>query len=228
MTTFVLIPGAGGQAWYWHRLAAQLEGRGHVAVAVDLPADDDTAGLAAYADAVVAAVVSTRAPVVLVAQSMGGLTAPLVCGRLPVELLVLVNAMIPLPGETGGEWWTVTGQGAAQAAYWKQEGITGDPGDPAVSMWHDLPADVVAAAQGQPFAQSGRPFTDPWPLTAWPGVPTRVVVGRDDRLFPSQFQRRLAGERLGIAVDEIPGGHLVALGHPVELADRLEDYVRSM
>ena len=51
-TTFVLIPGAGGQAWYWHRLAAELDRRGHRAVAVDLPTDDDTAGLAAYADAV--------------------------------------------------------------------------------------------------------------------------------------------------------------------------------
>ena len=85
-TTFVLVPGAGGDTWYWHRLVAQLESRGHRAVAVELPAADDSAGLDAYADTVAAAV-DGDSPVVLVAQSMGGLTAPLVCARVPVRLL---------------------------------------------------------------------------------------------------------------------------------------------
>ena len=37
MSVFVLIPGAGGVAWYWHRVVLELEARGHEAVAVDLP-----------------------------------------------------------------------------------------------------------------------------------------------------------------------------------------------
>jgi pimeloyl-ACP methyl ester carboxylesterase len=220
-TTFVLIPGAGGQAWYWHRLVAELERRGHSATAVDLPAGDESAGLSAYTDTVVAAI-GDRSPVVLVAQSMGGLTAPLVCARVPVELLVLVNAMVPLPGETGGEWWTATGQAEAHAAHARQEGL---PDDPDADFFHDVPAEVARYAQAQPFAQSTRPFEDPWPLTGWPDVPTRVVVGRDDRFFPADFQRRIAAERLGIEADETPGGHLVALSRPVELADRLEGYL---
>ncbi|MFL6097382.1 MAG: alpha/beta fold hydrolase [Blastococcus sp.] len=227
MTTFLLVPGAGGQAWYWHRLVPELERRGHGAVAVDLPADDETAGLAAYADTVVAAA-GRGSPLVVVAQSLGGLTAPLVCARLPVDLLVLVNAMVPLPGETGGDWWTVTGQRAARVAYWDREGIDGDPEDDAVMYFHDVPADVTAAAMQQPFAQSGRPLADPWPLSAWPDVPTKVVVGRDDRVFPAEFQRRIAAVRLGLTVDEVPGGHLMALARPVELADRLEDYLGSI
>ena len=226
MTTFVLVPGAGGQAWYWHRLVPELERRGHGAVAVDLPADDETAGLAAYADAVVTAA-GRRSPLVVVAQSMGGLTAPLVCGRLPVELLVLVNAMIPLPGETGGDWWTVTGQRNARSEYWMREGIAGDPDDDAVMYFHDVPADVTAVAISQEFAQSGRPLEEPWPLAAWPDVPTRVLAARDDRVFPAEFQRRVAEKRLGLVPDELPGGHLVALSRPVELVDRLEDYLRA-
>ena len=226
MTTFVLVPGAGGDAWFWHRLAPELERRGHVAIPVELPTDDDTAGLAAYADTVVAAA-GDHAPVVLVAQSMGGLTAPLVCDRLDVTLIVLLNAMIPLPGETGGDWWTVTGQSAARAAYWERAGIAGDPDDDAVMYFHDVPADVTATAMQQELTQSMRPFEDPWPLSAWPDVPTRVLTGRDDRLFPAEFQRRVAQERLGLVPDELPGGHLVALSRPVEVADRLEDYLRS-
>ena len=220
MTTYVLVPGAGGQAWYWHRLVAELERRGHTAVAVDLPSDDETAGLAAYTDAVVAAI-DGRAPVVLVAQSMGALTAPLVCARVPVERLVLVNPMIPRPGETGGEWWTVTGHDRAMAENAVAMGLDADPGDQDTFFFHDVPAEVVAAAFEQPFAQSGRPFEDPWPLERWPDVPTHVVSGRDDRFFPVGFVRRLAAERMGCAVDEVPGGHLVALSRPVELADYL-------
>ena len=202
--TFVLVPGAGGSAWYWSRLVPELTGRGFPAVAVDLPADEDTAGLAAYADAVVAAAADAE-DVVLVAQSMGGLTAPLVVDRLPVRLLVLLNAMVPRPGETGGDWWTATGHDV--------------PASDEVFL-HDVPAEVLATAP--PLRdQSGTPFGDPWPLPAWPDVPTVVLAGRDDRFFPLDFQRRVAAERLGLEVQEVPGGHLAALSRPVELAERL-------
>src|SRR5215212_357324 len=133
MTTFVLVPGAGGDTLFWHRLVAELEGRGHCALPVGLPVRDDSAGLEAYADTVVAAI-GGRAPLVLVAQSMGGLTAPLVCDRVPVDLLVLVNAMVPRPGETGGEWWTATGQGVAAGGLARRphpaRGGTGGPAVP--------------------------------------------------------------------------------------------------
>ncbi len=123
--TFVLIPGAGGSATYWYRLVEELSQRGREAIAVDLPAADDSAGLAEYADAVVAAI-GDRNRIVLVAQSMGGFTAPLVCERVPVELLVLLNAMVPAPGESPGQWWENTGQPAAAAAFAASEG--GRPG----------------------------------------------------------------------------------------------------
>jgi pimeloyl-ACP methyl ester carboxylesterase len=222
---FVLIPGAGGEAWYWHRVVAELEGRGRAAVAVDLPAADDGAGWAEYADAVVAAAADVAAPV-LVAQSMGGFTAPLVATRRPVRMIVLVNAMIPAPGESGGAWWDAVGQPAARAELAAAQGrAVGDDVDVLVDFFHDVPADVTDAAmrRGDPV-QSATPFTQPWPLAAWPDVPTRVLAGRDDRLFPLELQRRVAQERLGLPVDEIPGGHLVALSRPRELVDRLETY----
>ena len=87
--TFVLIPGAGGSAWYWHLVAPLLQLSGHEAVLVSLPAADDAAGLPEYAAAVVRAI-GNRDPrrVVLVAQSMAGFTAPLVCQQVPVALMV--------------------------------------------------------------------------------------------------------------------------------------------
>ena len=87
---FVLVPGAGGEAWYWHLLVPKLQERGHEVIAVDLPAADDRAGLPEHAAAVVRAI-GGRDPrrLVLVAQSLGGFTAPLVCQQVPVASLVL-------------------------------------------------------------------------------------------------------------------------------------------
>lgn len=59
---------------------------------------------------------------------------------------------------------------------------------------------------------------------AWPDVPTKFLLCRDDRFFPADFMRRVVRERLSITPDEIDGGHLVALSRPKELADRLEEY----
>jgi pimeloyl-ACP methyl ester carboxylesterase len=215
--TFVLVPGAGGQAWYWHRLVPELARRGSEAVAVDLPAGSDDVGLDGYTDVVLAAAEGLD-DVVVVAQSMGALVGPLVCTRRPVRMLVLLNAMIPMPGETGHAWWTESGLPRFRA----------EPADMTETFFHDVPPEVTAQAfaRGEP-PQSSRPFDDPWPLPAWPDVPTRVLAGRDDRFFPLAFQQHLARTRLGLDVDEIPGGHLVALSRPDALAERLAGYAKG-
>ena len=225
--TFVLIPGAGGEAWFWHRLVAELERRGHAAVRRRPARGRRRAPGGPSTPTPWSRRRATLDDVVLVAQSMGGFTAPLVCDRLPVRLLVLLNAMIPVPGETGGAWWENTGQAKAYAELAAAQGrVVSDGIDVVVDFFHDVPADVTAEAmRGRPGAVV-TPFSQPWPLDRWPDVPTRVLVGRDDRLFPLEFQRRVARERLGLDVDEIPGGHLAALSRPVELADRLEAYAR--
>src|SRR5215510_5203798 len=114
MATFVLVPGAGGVAWYWHRVVPLLKESGHDAVAIDLPGDGKQSGLASYADLIVESIAGRR--VILVAQSLAGFTAPLVCERVLVRMLTFVNAMIPLPGEMAGQWWENTGSTAARMA----------------------------------------------------------------------------------------------------------------
>jgi pimeloyl-ACP methyl ester carboxylesterase len=224
VATFVLIPGAGGLAWEWHRLQPELEALGHAAVPIDLPAGDDSAGLAEYADAVANAI-GDRTGAVLVAQSFGGFTAPLVAERVAVDLLVLLNAMIPKAGETFGEWWSNTGQGPAQREYAAQLGLTpADLEDDRVVYYHDLPDDLVEMAVLLDSPQSSTPLDQPWPLERWPDVPTRVISGQDDRMFPAAFQRRVARERLGITPDPVAGGHMVALANPVGLAELLDGY----
>lgn len=225
MATFILIPGAGGVAWYWSRVKPLLEEAGHHAIPVDLPGDDKTAGLPAYADRVVA-VAGDRDDVVLVAQSLGGFTAPLVCERFPVRSLIFVNAMIPLPGETAGDWWDHTGATAARDEAARRGGYSATF-DLETYFLHDVPPEV--ARQGEPYQrdQSGTVFGDPCTFAAWPRVPIHAIVGRDDRFFPADFQIRVSRERLGIEAELLPGGHLMALSNPGVLAERLLRYATA-
>ena len=107
---------------------------------------------------------------ILVAHSLGGFTAPLVCARTTVRRLIFVNPIIRQPGEIAGAWWIIL-----------------------VLRDRALPRPIAAAMH--------------------------VIASTDDRLFALDFQRRISRERLGQDVEVVPGGHLVALTHPVELVD---------
>ena len=220
MTTFLLLPGAGGDPAYWDLLAPELDRLGHLPVPVDLPQHDEAYGWADLTDVAVATLHRAAGPaergdLVVVAQSMGAYVGPLVCEREPVRLLVLLNPMIPLPGESGADWWRATDHAARRAA-------TGlGPFDPVDDFFHDVPDPVAAAVQSSDRQPSDRSFAEPWPARSWPDVPTVALQGADDRLFPLPFQRAVARERLGTEVETLPGGHLVALSRPVELAARL-------
>jgi pimeloyl-ACP methyl ester carboxylesterase len=214
MATFVLIHGAGDVGWYWHLVEAELRERGHDVVAPDLPCDDQSAGLTEYADSVVEAI-GDRTDLVVAAQSFGAFTAPLVCERVAVDLLVLVAPMIPVPGEAPADYWTDT--------RYEQE-VRERYDDEIALFYQDVPPELASEALKHGRAQSEARMHEPLPLEAWPDVPTRVLLCRDDRLFPAPFLRRVAYERLGITPDEIDGGHTPALSRPKELADRLEAY----
>jgi pimeloyl-ACP methyl ester carboxylesterase len=219
VTTYVLIPGAGGAAWYWHRVVPLLQDAGHEAIAVDLPGDDDAAGLPEYARLVVSAI-GGRNGVVLVAQSLGGFTAPLVAAAAGVRALVFVNAMIPSPGETPGAWWDNTGSIEARKIAAEQGGY-GTDFDEAVYFLHDVPPEVVADGARHQRPEADAVFGSVCDFGAWPSVPIRVVAGADDRFFPVEFQRTVARDRLGLEADVLPGGHLITLAQPVRLTDYL-------
>jgi pimeloyl-ACP methyl ester carboxylesterase len=132
--------------------------------------------------------------------------------------------MTPVPGETPGQWWDATGQpraresadlAAGRDTQWSEE----------THFFHDLPDDLREVARTGGRAPSATPFGQPAEFTAWPSIPMRVIVGRDDRFFPLEFQQRVIRERLGAAPEVMDGGHLLALSRPAELADRLEAFV---
>jgi len=220
----VLVPGAGGTAWYWHRVVPLLEGAGHTAAAIDLPGDDEAAGLPEYAELVLAGA-DGHDDVVLVGQSLGAFSAVLAARDLvargtPPRSLVLLNAMIPVPGETPGAWWDDVDQAtarveAARAGGWREEF------DLDTCFLHDVDPDV--AAEGEPYQrpEADVVFSSVCDIDRWPDVPTVVISGADDRFFPLALQQRLARERLGVEPRVVPGGHLAALSEPEAFVDAL-------
>jgi pimeloyl-ACP methyl ester carboxylesterase len=217
--TFILIPGAGGTAWYWHRVLPLLQAAGHQAIPVDLPADDPEAGLAEYARLVTRAA-DGLGNVVLVAQSLGGFTAPLAAAKLDLRALVFVNAMIPVPGETPGEWWDAVGSEESRREAAERGGYPVEF-DLETYFLHDVPAEVAAAGEKYQRAESDAAFASACDFPAWPRMPIRVASGADDRFFPVGFQRAVARDRLGVDADVLPGGHLNALSQPQALAGYL-------
>ena len=223
MATFILIPGAGGAAWYWSRVAPLLTAADHEAIAVDLPADDPAAGLSAYADLVIAAI-DGRRDAVLVAMSLGGFTAPIVAERAPLRGLVFVNAMIPVPGETAGAWWDNTGSEAARAEAARKGGYSRTSTSTHISC-------TTYRRRSRPKASNTSATRQPSPSTnrvrsargrAYRSMSSPAATTGSSR---SDFQRRVARERLGVDADVLPGGHLMALSNPEGLAEQLLRYL---
>jgi pimeloyl-ACP methyl ester carboxylesterase len=92
---------------------------------------------------------------------------------------------------------------------------------------HDVPEDVARAGESKQRPEAKIVFQQPCAFERWPDIPMQVVLGQDDRFFPSDFQERVASERLNKPAKQIPGGHLVALSHPRELSATLLEYAKT-
>lgn len=210
MTDFLLVPGAGCDSGYWHLVVDRLQQLGHRGVPVQLPCDDDSAGLDAYARCILDAARGLDEPVI-VAHSFGGFSAALAAARMPARLLVYSSAMIPAPGERGSDWFAHTGWQAAS--------------DDFASLFY---SDIEPREKASTFErrQSDTPGSEPWPLSELPAVPTRAIAFADDRFFPIDFMNTVIADRLGVTPDIVPGGHLAMISHPDELASSLVSYLQ--
>ena len=142
------------------------------------------------------------------------------CDRVETRGLVLVNAMVPAPGETPGEWWEATGAVNARVAAAKAEGYDSEF-DLATYFLHDLAAEDAAAVLTNPGEEADIVFGQPCAVATWPDVPTAGIIGSGDRFFPVRFQQQMLKERAGIEATVISGGHLLALANPDGLVEAL-------
>jgi pimeloyl-ACP methyl ester carboxylesterase len=173
-------------------------------VAPDLPCDDESAGWDEHADAVLNAL-GGDGDLRVVAHSLGGFTAALVCSRIPAESLTYVAGMVPEPGETLMQYFANTATPAG-------------PEDPIEAFLADLPREDAEAALAAARPQVARASEEPLPIERRPEVPTRYLLCRQDRTFPPEWTRGMVRERLDIVPDEIDGAHCPFLSRPLDLA----------
>ena len=211
MTTFALVHGGAHGAWCWERVIAELEVRGHLGVAADLPCEDDAAGAATYAAAVERALPDET--VVLVAHSLGGLTVPLVAAARPTLRMIFVSALLPVPGASFRDQ-----QEKEEIMFPYVGGRAG-----LRERFYDRCAPEDAdRAMGLLRRQSETPFVEVTPLEAWPDVPaSSIVCGADRALIPA-WSIRAARERLGVEpIVLADSDHSPFLSRPAELTDLL-------
>ena len=136
----------------------------------------------------------------VVGQSFGAFTAPLVAERLDADAIVLVAGMVPAPGERPDDWWEHVGYAEAVATRGETDGPdrVEETEDPFTLFYADVPRALAAEALGHERAHpSPAAGSAPWPLAAWPRARVTSVVCARDRFLPPDLQRRLARERLG-------------------------------
>jgi pimeloyl-ACP methyl ester carboxylesterase len=225
-TTFVLIPGAGADPRVYGATIEALRELGHEGIAPPLPLEEAAAAPSDHAEAILAALGDPPPrSLVVVGQSLGAYSATIAAARLRPARLVLLAPMIPAPGETAGQWWEGTGHGEAIAPLTARLGSPSEWDEAAMAevFYHDVDEATLAASAEYEGVPSEGLFEEPLPLETWPDVPTTVLIPRGDRLFPLEFQRRVARERLGLEIEEMEGGHLPFLSRPGELARRLAE-----
>jgi alpha/beta hydrolase family protein len=203
MASFSLVHGAWHGGWAWDLVRTELEGRGHVVHAPDLPCEDVDAGIQDYAAAVPAADV-------VVGHSLGGFTIPLVDAATHVFLTAGV-------GGAGMGSVLAPGFGAGLVRDELERSYYADP--------------AVAAAELQyppEYAELASKLRRQARLDGTAVVvenPAYIVCARDAVIRPDS-QRRLARDILGVEPLELDSGHSPMLECPHELADLLDQAAR--
>ena len=226
MTTFALIHGAWGSGWHWASIPERLRALGHDAIAPDLPCDTPASTYEDCADTVEAALRDVHDDVVLVAFSLGGLTAPLVAARRPVERIVYVAAVLAEPGRSVAERLR-GGERMFHPDF--RAGVA--PGEDGLVRWVDLDVykrvaydedtdDAVVAERFRRLrAQSFAGDLEPCPLPAHPEVPATYVMCEEDRLLDNAYWAEAVPRLLRIQPTPLPGAHTPMPRRPAELVE---------
>jgi pimeloyl-ACP methyl ester carboxylesterase len=216
MSTFGLVHGAWHGAWVWERLVPELEVRGHHHVAVDLPCEDDDAGLDEYARTVADALGDAE-DVVLVGHSLGGLTVPRVAALRPVARIVLVAALLPREGmslvdQLRADRGILIGGNEGRRIDERRRLEWFDAAAAIRALYGDVDTQVAAAAFARLRPQANKPHVEK-ATEPWPDVPTTHLVCAQDRMVSPDYQRRAPFPQQLVA-----SAHAPMLSRPTELA----------
>jgi pimeloyl-ACP methyl ester carboxylesterase len=193
---------------------------------MDLPTDDGSATFDTYADVVCTAIAGCDGDIVVVGHSYGGMVIPLVAARRPVRHLVYVAASVPDIGRSLNDqlrdedlFNSAAYNGLkldAQSRYvWVDRTLARE------LMYADCDDATVDAAIDRLRPHSPYANALPCSLTEFPAVPCTSVIRSGDQLIRREWAKRVARDRLGAEIVELPGSHSPFLSRPQALAEVL-------
>ena len=230
MKSFVLIHGGYHGSWCWSNIVTRLADRGYWVRAFDLPGRGDTAHLAGttelddWVDAVRAVVKAAPTPPVLVAHSMGGVTANQYAERHAddIERIIYVCAITPRNGDSGTSTMLEAGSGSALL----KEGAFVPGANQMAVITEAVAMEGFYGSCSDADTQHALAHLCPEPISPlltqltlgseFRRVPKTYIGARDDRAVPLQFQTELAG-RMDSTLEIIDGDHspvLLGSGRP--------------
>lgn len=240
MTSLILIHGGAHGAWCWEPVISPLRAAGHEVQAVDLPgrggsfAGAEPATLDDWVATVSAAVDRAGAPPVLIAHSMGGLSASQLAERRPGDIarIIYVSAVVPADGEPGLAALQQAGPECALlvpgALTPTEDGSTLSvaPEHARIGFYDACPEPDVQAALARLCAEWVLPLATPLSLGSnFASVPKHYIGTTKDRAVPPTFQRMLA-ERCGAQFLALDADHSPFYSAPQEFVGLLLDLVK--
>jgi len=223
--TFGLVHGAWHGAWCWERLVPELETRGHRRVLVDLPCEDQDAGLTRYAE-LTADALGSADDVILVGHSLCGSAIPLVARLRPVEHLVFLCALLPERGKSATDRYAsedVFVDGFRGRTATREDGASYRP-DPDAAIrcfFHDCaPRTPRGRRRGSGRSRLRHDASRGPTIRSPTSSGRRSAVGNEQCIRP-EWSRTVSRDLLGVEPIELEGGHSPFLSRPAELADVL-------
>ena len=223
-STYILVHGAWGGAWYWSEVGAELTRRGANWTALDLPSSTHGAHpntfLADDAHEVIE-VAKLEGPVILVGHSYGGAVITEAADRVPsLERLIYIAALVPNLGQS-----TTEATRDVDVRTLLDDAIESDgeylrlnPRLAAAALYQDCPDDVAARAVASLSSQTIASLRSP--RSAFDsGAPSFYVRCNLDQTIDPSLQDVMATRCDEVATLE--SGHCPMLSMPATLCDLL-------
>jgi pimeloyl-ACP methyl ester carboxylesterase len=230
MARFLLIHGSCHGAWCWRDVLPLLEGAGHEAHAIDLPAHGadrtplEEVTLDLYARTILDALPEGG---VLVGHSMAGFpitaAAEIAPGR--IGKLVYLCAYVPVSGQSLAAMRKAgPRQPLLDAIVTAPDRLsfTIDPAKARAKFYHDCPEEAVAYAVPRLCPEPIRPQATALEITPRSGsVEAHYILCEDDRTIPPEYQATMSAGFPRSRVSRLNTSHSPFFAAPAKLAERL-------
>lgn len=234
MAHFLLIHGAWHGAWCWRDLIPELETRGHSVLAIDLPSHGtdpclpEDVGIEDYVSAVVAVL---KSKTILVAHSLGGLTATLVADRVParVAALVYLCALIPRSGQALKDFRRECFPADLRFGVFadRERGVSlPKPSRAGEFFYTGCDVDTLAYAATRLTPESYAISEEVLSFSP-PTMPCHYIRCLKDRTVRPEYQVAVSSDWPVTQVHEMDSGHSPFFSHPAKLAEILDQVART-